>query len=45
MPISNEYAADAFAIKIGIERLENPCEMADAIRNFTLLCQSSSSSG
>ena len=38
MPRSNEYAADAFAIKIGIERLENPCEMTDANRNFNLLC-------
>ena len=32
---SNEYAADAFAIKMGIELFENPCGMVDAIRNFT----------
>lgn len=39
----NAYAADAFATKIGLERLENSCQMADAIRNLTLLCPSSSS--
>lgn len=32
---SNEYAADAFAIKMGIELFDNPCGMVDAIRNFT----------
>jgi Zn-dependent protease with chaperone function len=31
---SNELDADAFAIRIGLHRLNNPCGMIDAIRTF-----------
>jgi predicted Zn-dependent protease len=30
----NELEADAFSIKIGVSKLENPCGMVNAIRNF-----------